>query len=1491
MQLLPWLDHAIGGVADFAKGAVNNVEHAVGARPTFATPAQRPQQAPVVNRPQPTQQAAPPISLIPTINQATGFNGTPFRPPAPIVAQPVVAPKINMPLETAKQAVVGSAAAIGGFGQQLARIPETALRSVAQTGASAVDESNRTDQMGNNTGLRGILYGKDPIHTYQTQADEVGKTYQNIQANSSIPLPKVDPKYAPFLAPILAGLDLAGGGKKTLVEDFAKAASKDAVKTIAEKNGMKLTEEGANLLANTTKTNDIKSILNAHSTPIAGSVTPEAVKAVAPEVPASPAGEDSIKLYRGGKDISSSFSTDKGVAADYAKNRGGDVTEHTIPSSAKIADYSNFPGAKYADFNDYTMAKHIIPTGKSTLDFMETTLEKEYAKAAKWAKANGYDAIKYPTEGEIRVLNSKIVKTKPAEAVAAKVEEAPKVEAPTVLQDEAGKLNLGADVGKEKPSNPYPIGSLRHELFNTMHDRPEADLGREAANWRSNNSKGFMSDKSLTKAVSDVKAHGADVPSAAPVVATGENGGKLVPNKFTESVKTSPEVSDEVKAMVSGEHEVRNTENLIKQVQGEIKQSLDKTTSNVLKELSVENGKASDTSLARAIEVAKSHDELGTKEGQDMAAAILDQVAEHGVAAGRAVQILSMIARRSPVGLRNKAFRDLKKAGVELTPKLKDEIQGHINTIKGMEDGKLKDFQIAVLQKAIAKHVPQSKIDQAVSLWKADLLSGVKTQQGNAISNATLFIMKKIADVPATVIDQIISVGTHQRTKTLTFRGLLSGTGEGFKNGWQTLRTGIDMRGIGDKFEQHAEINLGNKIFQKVLGDPANIVFRGMNAADQPFWYSNLKNSLYDLAKADGLNKGLRGRQLLDHMNKTVQNPPEEMLRVATTEANKSTLAFDTIAFKGVSAIHKGIEQMPGVPDATKKLAIAATNVLAPFTRVPTAFLSRTVDFTPLGIGREMFEQIASGKFNQRKLSQAIGEGLTGTGVIVLGINLTQQGKLSGDYPKNDAKEQARWKAEHITPNSIRMDNGKDGNGNPKYKWISLNYLGSVGLLFNAGMNYQHAVASGGNGAEGVGQAIAGLGQGLFNQSFVQGMSNFSDAVKDPARFGSKFVNQTAGSIIPSIINDIAAATDPMQREVKTAGEAIQGRIPGARQGLPAKMDVFGNDLGVAGGTQLETLDAFKPSNDNHNPLLNELDRLQQAGKDTTIFPTPDKNITVDKQTIKLTEAQTHEFNKSWGQAVQKTWNEVVASPEYAKLSDLEKKQTLERAMVSIKRIETIKQLQNMGDNSNADKLVKNLKSVDLLTGEGKMTPADWANVASKKAGNPKQNYEASLLKYQNDKKAGKLNTVQDFQAQQSLAKEKVSSNYSQDVVGYHNLSQSQQYALYKQNPSAAQALYNQARSYNQALVDAGLAPEKSGKHYAAGAPTAPKVRGSRGGRGVASRNAASVRSFNSNATRLNKKLASHVMTSKAIKVPKIPSKVARVNIKRPGAIRVRNVA
>jgi len=133
------------------------------------------------------------------------------------------------------------------------------------------------------------------------------------------------------------------------------------------------------------------------------------------EAPASKIGTatDNI-IYRGGGNINEekitnsgiSFSSARKVADDFAKEKGGDVYEYILSPKAKIVEYSSIPDVKFKYLNDYSPE---LDVGNRQI---WRDLEVEYQKAVDWAKKNGYDAVKLPLEGEIRVINPSVIERK-----------------------------------------------------------------------------------------------------------------------------------------------------------------------------------------------------------------------------------------------------------------------------------------------------------------------------------------------------------------------------------------------------------------------------------------------------------------------------------------------------------------------------------------------------------------------------------------------------------------------------------------------------------------------------------------------------------------------------------------------------------------------------------------------------------------------------------------------------------------------------------------------------------------------------------------------------------------------------------------------------------------------------------------------------------------------------------------------------------------------
>jgi hypothetical protein len=150
-------------------------------------------------------------------------------------------------------------------------------------------------------------------------------------------------------------------------------------------------------------------------------------------------------VYRGGTDLSKekikgagiSVSKGKNVAEDFVKQNGGKIEEIVIDQNAKIADYSNVPNVKFKNLNDYSPE---LDTGNKQI---WKDLEIEYQKAVNWAKENGYDGIKLPLEGETRIINKDVIKTK------------------SQLEQIWKEANKGTEPVVPKPTSQTPVSPLK----------------------------------------------------------------------------------------------------------------------------------------------------------------------------------------------------------------------------------------------------------------------------------------------------------------------------------------------------------------------------------------------------------------------------------------------------------------------------------------------------------------------------------------------------------------------------------------------------------------------------------------------------------------------------------------------------------------------------------------------------------------------------------------------------------------------------------------------------------------------------------------------------------------------------------------------------------------------------------------------------------------------------------------------------------------------
>jgi hypothetical protein len=246
-----------------------------------------------------------------------------------------------------------------------------------------------------------------------------------------------------------------------------------------------------------------------------------------------------------------------------------------------------------------------------------------------------------------------------------------------------------------------------------------------------------------------------------------------------------------------------------------------------------------------------------------------------------------------------------------------------------------------------------------------------------------------------------------------------------------------------------------------------------MGTQDQPFYYASMRNSLYDQAITDAKNLGLSGAERQAHIKKFITQPSKNAMQLADKEAR-----YDV--FQNKTALGEAATALKGKTGAVGDFVI-------PFSGVPSSIATRIVERTPIGTATEVVKQMKSGKFDQRRMAQAIARGTTGIVLVGIGRALAESDLLTLGYPKDDT-EKKLWQIEGRQPYSIRV------NG----KWLSLNYFQPAGTIMAAGGQYFKAKKDGASEGQAWSQATAATAQAFTEQSFLRGVGGVLEDVLTP---------------------------------------------------------------------------------------------------------------------------------------------------------------------------------------------------------------------------------------------------------------------------------------------------------------------------------------------------------------------------------------------------------
>jgi hypothetical protein len=585
-------------------------------------------------------------------------------------------------------------------------------------------------------------------------------------------------------------------------------------------------------------------------------------------------------------------------------------------------------------------------------------------------------------------------------------------------------------------------------------------------------------------------------------------------------------------------------------------------------------------------EAAKATDKLIKDALYEKAADLGNNAAVRLTELGRSVQAASILSRMSPEGQIRAAARSIKKYNEEIersggglfgmTKKIPElnkdqvsEIARRFEEIAKLPDGEEKAMKWQALQNYMQDLVPTPMMQRIVTLWKAGLLTGIKTHGLNTFSNLFHSGMEIAKDVPATAIDSVASLFTGKRTVAVTLRGIPGGAKEGFDRGWKFLKTGYDQRNALDRYD-YKRVSFGKSKFGKALQAYEETIFRLLGAEDQVFYYGAKARSIAEQALVKASNKKMRGKAKTDYVNNLIENPTDDMLAYAVADA-------ETAVFQNKTAL--------GEAGSKITRAVPVLQFIAPFVKTPSAVAMQIINYSPVGAVKTAFKNIGKGKFDQRDFSKGMGRAVVGTAIMWMGYELWKKGNIALDRPTSE-REQKVWELENRKPNSIKVGD----------KYRSVQVLGPAGNLILMGGHFAKAFEESGSPTEAISVAMAGSAKSFTEQTFLTGVERVSSAIKDPKRYAESWATGLISSAIPTISADLAKATDKTERRVEDIPGALAARVPGLRGYLQPQIDILGQERIIKENFFEIMADPTRPLTEVNNPIVQEIGRLDESG-------------------------------------------------------------------------------------------------------------------------------------------------------------------------------------------------------------------------------------------------------------------------------------------------------
>lgn len=658
---------------------------------------------------------------------------------------------------------------------------------------------------------------------------------------------------------------------------------------------------------------------------------------------------------------------------------------------------------------------------------------------------------------------------------------------------------------------------------------------------------------------------------------------------------------------------------------------------------------------------------------------VLSDMVQHQRSAAQALQATRILKQLSPKTQLYQAQRSIailqtqlnEEYGDDKAPKLKIDQTLAEQFMKAADQAE-RDAVLANIYRDIGKQMPSRFKDKWNALRYLAMLGNVRTHVRNVVGNAGFVPVVAAKNAVATGIEKAVyrlSGGKMERSKEFV-------TGKGGKALLQAAAQDYakvaDVAMGGGKYSDFANANKyideGRVIFRtKPLEAARKANSRALDKEDAWFSKPHYAYAMAQYCKANGIT----AEMIAKGGDKVVK-----AREYAIKEAQKATYR-DTNAFS--QAISELGRMGRNSKNGAKRTIATVMEGILPFRKTPANILARGVEYSPIGLlngFKQAIFDVQKGTKTAAEAIDAISAGLTGTGLLALGLFLAAQGLVRGhgddDDKKNDFMELAGHQAY-----ALELPNGTS---------VTLDWLAPECLPFFVGVNLWELTDGGDKPATMADwlTAISQVSEPMLEMSCLQSLNDVFDSVGYASSNGlpglpTALVNAAASYVsqgIPTILGQAERTGEGLRYTTFTSKNSkltnnVQYALGRASAKIPIwdysqipYIDAWGRtestgDVGTRAFNNF--LNPAYTSTVDMSDMEQELLRLYEVTGENVFPSRAKKYFNADNQEINLTGEQYVTYAQKKGGEAYKWLTELTQNATYRSMSDEEKADCIAR--------------------------------------------------------------------------------------------------------------------------------------------------------------------------------------------------------------------------------------